>query len=67
MVKNKDIMTWNTDSLRFTLALPLYLIFLVLLWHWNYVVVFWIFLALMIVEYASVTYRLNKRKKNLFK
>ena len=58
---------WKTDSLRYTISLPLYLIFLFLLWHWNYNLAFWIFLALIVVEYAIVTYKMNKIKIKLFK
>jgi len=53
---------WNIDSLRYTLALPIYLIFLLLLWHWNYITPFWIFLVLIVIEYLSITYKMNKNK-----
>ena len=53
---------WNTDSLRYTLALPLYLIFLVLLWHWNYYSAFYIFSVLIAIEYISIIYKMNKNK-----
>lgn len=62
MDKKTKLEMWNTDSLRYTLALPLYLIFLLLLWHWNYFTTFWIFSALIVIEYVSISYKMNKNK-----
>lgn len=67
-INRKDMLeVWNIDSLRYTISLPLYLIFLLLLWHWNYPTAFWIFLALIVIEYVIVIYQMNKTKIKLFK
>lgn len=58
---------FNTDSLRYTISLPLHLIFLLLLWHWNYNLAFWIFLILIIIEHIGITYRMNKTKNKILK
>ncbi len=65
--KKTALELFKIDSLRYTIVLPLYLIFLVLLWHWNYLVAFWIFLVLIIIEFIGVIYKMNKKRKNLFK
>lgn len=71
MAKNKLVnedtkKEYLIDSLRYTITLPLFLIFLLLLWHWNYNLAFWIFLALIVIEYASVMIKMNKLRKRLF-
>jgi len=71
MAKNKLVSEdtkkeYLIDSLRYSITLPLFLIFLVLLWHWNYKLAFWIFLVLIIVEYAGIIIKMNKLRKRLF-
>lgn len=55
------------DSLRYSISFPLLLILLVLLWHWNYPVAFWIFFGLIILESFSIVIKMNKRHKMLFR
>ena len=71
MAKNKLVnedtkKEYLIDSLRYTITLPLFLIFLLLLWHWNYNLAFWIFLALIVIEYAGIIIKMNKLRKKLF-
>jgi len=65
--KTDLIRIFNTDSLRYTIALPLYLIFLLLLWHWNYEFIFWVFLALILIDFISNIIRMNIRERKLLK
>jgi len=64
--KNNMLEVWKIDSLRHTLFLPLYLIFLLLLWHWNYHIAFWIFFGLGVLDYLAIVYKMNKTKRKLF-
>jgi len=65
---NEDIKKeYLIDSLRYSLGLPLWAIFLVLLWQWNYRIPFWIFLGLVILEYITTTIKMTKLKKKFFK
>ena len=54
------------DSLRYTITLPLLLVFLILLWHWDYTVAFWIFLVLIVIEYIAIIIKMNKTRRKLF-
>lgn len=57
----------KVDSLRYTIIFPLYLIFLLLLWHWNYRTTFWIFLVFIAFEYITITFKINKTARTLLK
>lgn len=57
----------KADSLRYTIIFPLYLIFLLLLWHWNYHTIFWIFLVFIAMEYIIINFKILKTAKTLLK
>ena len=63
--KKTALEIWKIDSIRYTISFPLFLIFLVLLRHWNYNLAFWIFFGLIIIEYIAITYKMNKQKSKL--
>ncbi len=67
LIKDDTRKEYLIDSLRYSLGLPLWAIFLFLLWNGGYKLVFWIFSGLIIIEYISVTIKMNKIKKRLLK